>query len=41
MTTNMKKEENVDHQLKSTVEVPQTAFPKKHGLHTQSMNQIN
>jgi hypothetical protein len=26
--------------LKSTVGIPQIAFPKKHGLHTQSMNQL-
>jgi hypothetical protein len=41
MTTNMKKQGCEDSQSKSIVGVPQTAFPKKHGLHTQSMNQIN
>jgi hypothetical protein len=40
MTTNMKKQENVDLQSKSIVGIPQTAFPKKHGLHTQSTNQV-
>jgi hypothetical protein len=38
LTTNMRKQGNVDCQSKSIVEVPQTAFAKKHGLHTQSIN---
>jgi hypothetical protein len=36
--TNMKRQGNVDCQLKSIVGVPQTAFAEKHGLHTQSVN---
>jgi hypothetical protein len=34
ITTNMKRQGNVDHQSKSIVGVPQTAFAKKHRLHT-------
>jgi hypothetical protein len=38
ITTNMMRQGNVDRQTESIVEVPQTAFAKKHGLHTQSIN---
>jgi hypothetical protein len=40
MITNMKKQGNVDHQSKNIAGVPQTAFPKKHGLYTKSVNQL-
>jgi hypothetical protein len=38
ITTSMRRQGNVDHQSRSIVEVSQTAFAKKHGLHTQSIN---
>jgi hypothetical protein len=38
ISINMRRQGNVDHQSKSIVEVPQTVFAKKHGLHLQSIN---
>jgi hypothetical protein len=38
ITANMKRQGNVYDQSKSIVGVPQPAFAKKHGTHTQSIN---
>jgi hypothetical protein len=38
MATNIRRQENVDHHSKCIVEIPQAAFAKKHGIHTQSIN---